>query len=67
MTLFEFNIFVDQYMILHPNAENPKNWLFVLGINDIVSFIKNANGRELIFISENEDVLDGGHIAYKEN
>jgi hypothetical protein len=64
----EFETLVSEYMLLHPNAENPENWDYVIGIKKIVEFLKNANGREIEFVlSNNTSRLDGGYLRYIEN
>jgi len=33
----------------------------------MVEMLKNANGKEIVYIFDNFNVWDGGYIAYKEN
>jgi hypothetical protein len=61
----EFEAIVSDYMKLHPKAENPQNWAYVLTMAEIIEFIKNADGREIEFvISSDPDVMDGGYLQY---
>jgi len=64
----EFEAIVQGYMKLHPKAENPQNWAYVLTMKQISDFIKNANGKEIEFVVSNDpDVMDGGHLEYVED
>lgn len=64
----EFNAIVSEYMKLHPKAENPQNWAYVMTMAEIIEFIKNADGREIEYvISSDPDVMDGGHLQYVED
>jgi hypothetical protein len=61
----EFEAIVSDYMKLHPKAENPQNWAYVLTMAEIIEFIKNADGREIEFVvSSDPDVMDGGYLQY---
>lgn len=63
----ELNKLIDQYVKLHPNATNPLDWFWIAGIDYLIEKLKNANGRELIYVLANELIFDGGYISYKEN
>ena len=64
----EFEAIVSDYMKLHPKAENPQSWAYVLTMEQISDFIKNADGREIeLVISSDPDVMDGGHLKYIED
>jgi hypothetical protein len=61
----EFEAIVSDYMKLHPKAENPQNWAYVLTMAEIIEFIKNADGREIEFVIPSDpDVMDGGYLQY---
>jgi hypothetical protein len=63
--IVEFNAIVSDYMKLHPKAENPQNWGYVLTMEEISEFIKNSNGREIEFVISNDpDVMNGGYLRY---
>ena len=63
----ELNTLIDEYLKIHPNATNPKVWLFVAGDEYIIDKLKKANGRELVYVLANDIVFDGGYIKYVEN
>jgi hypothetical protein len=55
---------VDEYMALHPEAENPLNYFNALGLDELIDALKNANGKVLDFIpAKLPNVIDGGRIA----
>lgn len=63
----ELNTLIDEYLKIHPNATNPKEWIFVAGVEYIIDKLKKANGKELIYVVDNQSVFDGGYIKYAEN
>jgi hypothetical protein len=62
-----FSELVKAYMGLHPNAQNPEQYVYVIDINIIIEMLQNANGREIIFTYGDTNIWDGCNIAYKEN
>lgn len=64
----ELNELIIEYMKLHPNSRNPMQYLYVIGIGQLIELLKNANGREIVYKYENPiDVLDGGFVQYIQN
>jgi hypothetical protein len=63
----QLNTLIDEYLKIHPNATNPKDWLFVAGPEYIIDKLKKANGRQLVYVLANDSVFDGGYIKYVEN
>jgi len=62
-----FSELVNAYMDLHPNAQNPEQYIYVIDMDIITEMIQNANGREIIFTYGDSNVWDGCNITYKEN
>lgn len=61
----ELNELIIEYMKLHPNSRNPMQYLYVIGIGQLIELLKNANGREIVYAYENgNDILDGGYVQY---
>lgn len=61
----ELNELIIGYMKLHPNSRNPMQYLYVIGIGQLIELLKNANGREIVYAYENgNDILDGGYVQY---
>jgi hypothetical protein len=63
----EFNKLISEYMLLHPDSINPTQYLYMVELEFMVEMLKNANGKEIVYIFDNFNVWDGGYIAYKEN
>lgn len=62
-----FSELLTAYMELHPNAQNPEQFVYVIEIDIIIEMLQNANGREIFFTYGNFDIWDGCNITYKEN
>lgn len=60
----ELNVLIDQYMTLHPNGKNPMQYLFNIDIQTIIEMLKNANGKEIIYVYDDNSDDDGGLIMY---
>jgi DNA-directed RNA polymerase subunit L len=55
---------VEEYMVLHPNAENPLNYFNALEFNDLLEALKNANGKVINLIDTDKyGYVDGGRLA----
>lgn len=55
---------VDEYMALHPDAENPLNYFNALGDEELINALKNANGKVLDFVpAKLPNIIDGGRLA----
>lgn len=55
---------VDEYIALHPDAENPLNYFTALGADELIKALKNANGKVLDFIpAKLPPIIDGGRLA----
>jgi hypothetical protein len=61
----EFNKLIIEYMLLHPDSINPTQYLYMVELENMVEILKNANGREIVYIFDEFNVWDGGEIGYK--
>ena len=48
--LDEFNQLISEYMDLHPNSKNPTQYLFSIDMETLIDMLKNANGKEIIYL-----------------
>jgi hypothetical protein len=61
----EFNRLIVEYMALHPNSKNPTQYLFNVDMEIMIEMLKNANGRKIIYVYDDDSVDDGGLIKYE--
>jgi hypothetical protein len=55
---------VEEYMVLHPDAESPLNYFNALGLNELLQALKNANGKVIDLIDDDKyGYVDGGRLA----
>lgn len=62
-----FSELLKAYMELHPNAQNPEQFVYVIDLDVIIEMLQNANGREILFTYGDFNIWDGCNITYKEN
>jgi hypothetical protein len=55
---------VEEYMVLHPDAESPLNYFNALGLDELLEALKNANGKVINLIDTDKyGYVDGGRLA----
>lgn len=55
---------VEEYMVLHPDAETPLNYFNALGLDELLEALKNANGKVINLIGSGRyGYVDGGRLA----
>jgi hypothetical protein len=49
-TVFEeIKVLLADYLLANPDAENPYEYIFVLGPDDLLALLQKANKREIVF------------------
>ena len=55
---------IEEYMVLHPDAESPLNYFNALGLDELLEALKNANGKVIYLNGGGEyGYVDGGRLA----
>ena len=56
---------LNEYLDLHPKAENPLNYFNLLGEEKLIEVLERSNGRQIKWIPNFAgNVLDGGEMEY---
>jgi hypothetical protein len=66
-TITEFHNLVAEYMELHPNSDNPIQYSQLVDVDLLIDALKNAKGREIVYVYDDDETDDGGFIKYVEN
>jgi len=59
--LEEINILLLEYFAINPEADNPLDFVYVLGLDGVLNVLKEANNREIVF---NYVYPDEDHLEY---
>jgi hypothetical protein len=60
--LEEINVLLGEYLTINPEAENPFDYVYVLGLEGILNVLQEANNREIVF---NYVYSDEDRVEYK--
>jgi hypothetical protein len=52
--LKEIDRLLGEYLTINPDADNPLDYVYVLGLDGVLNVLEEANNRKIVFIIEEE-------------